>query len=205
MVYLIGASGHAKVILEILEQQGVQIGCLVDANPNATALFDYSVESQFPQTFDIKTDSIILSIGNNRTRKRLSNSRSYQFFTAVHQSANISPRSILGMGTVVMAGATINSGVIIGDHVILNTNSSVDHDCFISDYVHISPNAALAGNVYVGEGTHIGIGSCIVQGIKIGKWSTIGAGAVIINDVPDYAVVVGAPGKIIKYNSEDEG
>jgi acetyltransferase EpsM len=55
--------------------------------------------------------------------------------------------------------------------------------------------------VQVGEGTHIGIGACVVQGIKVGKWATIGAGAVIIKDVPDYAVVVGNPGRIIKYNS----
>ena len=52
----------------------------------------------------------------------------------------------------------------------------------------------------VGEGAHVGIGACVIQDIKIGKWATIGAGAVIIDDVPDYAVVVGNPGKIIKYN-----
>ena len=45
----------------------------------------------------------------------------------------------------------------------------------------------------------IGIGAVIIQGIKIGKWAIIGAGAVIVNDIPDYAMVVGVPGKIIKY------
>ena len=45
----------------------------------------------------------------------------------------------------------------------------------------------------------IGIGAVIIQGIKIGKWAIIGAGAVIANDIPDYAMVVGVPGKIIKY------
>jgi len=66
--------------------------------------------------------------------------------------------------------------------------------------VHISPNASLAGDVYIGEGTHIGIGAVIIQGLKVGKWVTIGAGAVVINDIPDFAVVVGNPGKIKKYN-----
>jgi acetyltransferase EpsM len=70
----------------------------------------------------------------------------------------------------------------------------------LADYVRISPNSALAVSVSVGEGTHIGIGACVIQGIKIGKWTIIGAGAVIINDIPDNAVVVGNPGKIIKYN-----
>jgi len=59
----------------------------------------------------------------------------------------------------------------------------------------------LAGNVEVGEGTHVGIGASVIQGVKIGKWATIGAGAVVIKDVPDFAVVVGSPARIIKYNN----
>jgi acetyltransferase EpsM len=70
----------------------------------------------------------------------------------------------------------------------------------VADFVHISPNAALAGNVKVGEGTQVGIGACVMQNITIGKWATIGAGAVIIRDVPDYAVVVGNPGRIVRMN-----
>jgi acetyltransferase-like isoleucine patch superfamily enzyme len=50
----------------------------------------------------------------------------------------------------------------------------------------------------------VGIGAVVIPKISIGKWVTIGAGAVIIRDVPDFAVVVGNPGKIIKYNSENE-
>jgi acetyltransferase EpsM len=55
----------------------------------------------------------------------------------------------------------------------------------------------------VGEGSQVGIGATVIQGIKIGKWSVIGAGAVIISDVPDYSVVVGNPGRIIK-NTQHE-
>jgi len=57
--------------------------------------------------------------------------------------------------------------------------------------------------VFIGEGTHVGIGASIIQGIKIGKWATIGAGAVVIRDVPDYAVVVGSPARIIKYKKNE--
>jgi acetyltransferase EpsM len=73
----------------------------------------------------------------------------------------------------------------------------------VEDFVHISPNAALAGNVHVGEGTQIGIGATVMQNIRIGKWVMVGAGAVIIRDVPDYAVVVGNPGRIIKMNPQE--
>ncbi len=72
----------------------------------------------------------------------------------------------------------------------------------LEDFVHISPNVAIAGGVKIGEGTHIGIGACIIPGITIGKWVTVGAGAIIIKDVPDFAVVVGNPAKIIKYSDK---
>ena len=205
MVYLIGASGHAKVILEILELQGVIIGGLSDKNPDLTALLNYHVWFDFPEAFDRLEDLVIVSIGNNLTRKEIVTSNSYNYCRAIHPNTSVSPRSIIGNGSVLMAGVSINTGVKIGAHSIINTNASIDHDCFIEDYVHISPNAALAGNVNIGEGTHIGIGACIIQGIKIGKWATIGAGSVIINDIPDNAVVVGNPGKLIKYNKQYAG
>ncbi|MGM1056644.1 MAG: hypothetical protein ACQEWG_12215 [Bacteroidota bacterium] len=75
----------------------------------------------------------------------------------------------------------------------------MEYDCENGDFVHISPNAALTGWVRIGEGSHIGIGAVVIPGIKIGRWTIIGAGAVIIKNIPDFATVVGNPGKIIRY------
>jgi len=204
MVYLIGASGHAKVVIEILEKQNIPIGGLLDANPEIKSLLNYDVYKDLPVSFNPDHDKIIISIGNNSIRKKIALSLIHQFISAIHTNANISSRAEIDTGTVVMAGASINSDVKIGKQVIINTNASVDHDCIIGDFVHISPNVALGGDVQVGEGTHIGIGACVIQGIRIGKWCTIGAGSVIIRDVPDGAIVVGNPGKIIKYRDRHE-
>lgn len=203
MIYLIGASGHAKVVLEILEIGGYEIGSLYDRNPGISSLLDYKVFPKLPEDFSADKDSLIICIGNNLIRKRIANEHSKNYEIAIHPRSNISKRAIISEGTVVMSGVCVNSETKIGSHCIINTNSSIDHDCMLDNFVHVSPNAALAGNVFVGEGTHIGIGASIIQGIKIGKWATIGAGAVIINDVPDFAVVVGNPGRIIKYNRHD--
>lgn len=200
MIYLYGASGHAKVIIEILELETRNISGLVDTNLQLDELLGYPVYSP-EHVIDLAHAQGIISIGDNAIRKKLAESLSVAFTTAFHPAANISKRAQVGPGTVVMAGVAINSSVIIGKHAIINTNASIDHDCSIGDYVHVSPGAALAGNITVGEGVHIGIGASVIQGVKIGKWATIGAGAVVINDVPDYAVVVGNPGKIIKYKS----
>jgi sugar O-acyltransferase (sialic acid O-acetyltransferase NeuD family) len=192
---LIGAGGHAKVIIELIEESGGSVKEVMDSNPALTQLMGYSVIQEQKPSY-----TIIVSVGNNKTRQRITEKCEGLFGRAIHPHANISKRSSIGDGSVVMAGTSINAETVIGKHCIINTNASVDHECKISDFVHIAPNASLGGNVTVGEGSWIGIGSCIIQGITIGQWATIGAGTVIVEDVPDYAVVVGVPGKIIKYN-----
>lgn len=197
-LYLYGASGHGKVIAEIAEELAIPIAGFIDENPEIKKILDYTVASTIPKDMN----QLIVSIGNNAIRKRIAEYYyNLNFITLIHPKSTISNRATIGNGTVIMAGATMNSDVFIGNHCIINTNTSIDHDCIIEDFVHISPNVALAGSVQVGEGTHIGIGASVIQEIKIGRWCTIGAGSVIIKNVPDYAVVVGNPGKIIKYNN----
>ncbi|CAN5790393.1 acetyltransferase [soil metagenome] len=200
---LYGASGHGKVIAEILEANGVTELAFVDDNPHGRFFLDCPL-FHASSLDKLPPNQVLIAVGNNSIRKRIASGLNLPFGTAFHPSAQISRRSQLKEGTVVMAGVIVNSGCEIGRHVILNTNCSVDHDGVIADFAHLSPKVALAGDVKVGEGSHLGIGCCVIQGIRIGKWATIGAGAVIIADVPDYAVVVGVPGKIIKYNIPDE-
>ncbi|MGC4130434.1 MAG: acetyltransferase [Bergeyella sp.] len=197
-MYLYGASGHGKVVAEIAIENGISVDGFIDRNKAIKTCLGFPVSDEMP----LETKEIFISIGNNQTRKKIAQTLcENQFLNLIHPKSIISKSANLGAGTVVMAGATINAETKIGKHCIINTNSSIDHDCVIEDFVHISPNVALAGNVKIGEGTHIGIGACVIQGIKIGKWATVGAGAVIIKDVPDYAVVVGNPGKILKMNN----
>lgn len=197
-LYLYGASGHGKVVAEIAELLGYNIGGFVDANPAILKLLSYPVSSGLP----IGEHDFFISIGNNHIRKKVQQElANCQFETLIHPNSFVSNRVDIGSGTVTMAGATINADVTIGSHCIVNTNASVDHDCRIGDFVHISPNVALAGDVTIGQGTHIGIGACVIQGVKMGEWCTIGAGTVVIRDVPDGATVVGNPGRIIKTNN----
>ena len=195
---LYGASGHAKVIISCLEAQGIAVDAFFDDNPYLQKLLEYPVQGIYDSNFH-PDKPLIISIGNNIIRKMVSSIIRHNYGNAIHPSALIDKRACLGNGSVVFHGAIIQTSSIIGNHAIINTASSIDHDCEIGDFVHVSPNATICGGVQVGEGTHIGAGSTVIQGICIGKWTTIGAGAVVIRDVPDYAVVVGNPGRIIKY------
>ena len=196
---LIGASGHAKVIIDILEKSGEPVDYLVDANADIHTLSGKKVVPQ-NQYEPNASDELILSIGANAVRKRLFASFNTKYGKAIHPSVIRASNTSIGEGTVVMAGVVINPDTHIGRHCIINTTASIDHDCQIADFVHISPNATLCGTISVGEGAHVGAGATIIPNLNIGKWATIGAGAVVIADVPDYAVVVGNPARIIKYN-----
>ena len=197
-MYLFGASGHAKVIIDIIEESGNSIIGWFDDNENIKQLIEIPVYNPRENKNLMKNGAFIISIGNNSIRKQITHRFSLNYFNAIHPSSVLSKKLVMGVGNVVMANTVINTGTTIGNHVIINTSSSVDHDCVIGDFVHISPNVALCGGVTVKEGSHIGAGSVIIPDIKIGKWCTIGAGSVIIKDVPDNCTVVGNPGRIIK-------
>jgi sugar O-acyltransferase (sialic acid O-acetyltransferase NeuD family) len=199
-MFIYGASGHGLVILDILEELGIHVEAFVD---------DFFEKNQFHGIQVVKPEilsqrknaKVILAIGDNHIREAVSLQLANEFINAFHPSAVISKSAQIGHGSVLMASAVINPHVHIGKHVIINTAASVDHECVIADYVHISPNATLAGRVSVGQCTHIGAGSVIIQGINIGSNCTIGAGAVVLRDVPDGAVMVGNPARLLRYRS----
>lgn len=192
-MYLYGASGHAKVIIDILRANNETIEALFDDNESITYLLDYPVlrpsQARGP---------LIVSIGNNKIRAKIVSSLPVSFGKAIHPSAVVSDYANVGEGSVVMQGAVIQSCAKVGRHCIINTSASVDHDCHIEDFVHISPHCTLCGNVSIGEGTWVGAGSIIIPGVKIGKWCVIGAGSVVTEDLPDRVLAVGNRCNIIK-------
>jgi sugar O-acyltransferase (sialic acid O-acetyltransferase NeuD family) len=196
-VYLYGAGGHAKVIIDILKSNQITVPKIFDDNPDIHTFMEIPV---------LHTDihsPVIISIGNNEVRKKIVNELNNVVFSpaVIAQSVSVSDFATVDEGTVVMQGVIIQSSVKIGKHSIINTGASIDHDCLIQDYVHIAPGAILCGNVQIGEGSFIGAGTTIMQGIKIGKWSVIGAGSVVIRDIPDNVTAFGSPCKIIKQHN----
>lgn len=195
-MYLFGASGHGKVIKEIVEADGNCVDAFVDDNLSIDVFCGRRVLHDATGL-----SPIIVSIGNNSVRKTIVDKLSCNFATAIHPSAIISPSATIDEGTVVMAGAILNADTVIGRHCIVNTGASVDHDCQIADFAHIAPHATLAGGVTVGECSWIGAGAVVKQYVNIGRNCIVGAGAVVLNDVPDGTTVVGVPARIIKTNN----
>lgn len=197
-MYLYGASGHCKVIIDIIKHSTTKIITAVfDDSPKESTILDVPVlDATTLQNTTI--DELLISIGDNRLRKNVVEKTQANYISIVHTNAIVSNYAHIDCGTVVMPGAIINASASIGKHCIINSGAVVEHDCKLADFVHISPNASIAGNVTIGEGTHIGIGAVIIQGVTIGKWVVVGAGAVIIKDIPSHVLVVGNPARVVK-------
>lgn len=202
-VFVFGASGHAKVVIDIIEQQACYaIACILDDNPllKGSSFMGYPVWGG-KELFADPTATIpgkgIIAIGINETRCQLSNwvqQRGYELISVIHPSVQVARGVIIGNGSAVMALATINSDTVVGDNVIINTGATVDHDCILQDCVHVAPGSILCGSVRVGRKTFLGAGTTVIQDVEIGHNVMVGAGTTIFTNVESCTKMVGPRG-----------
>lgn len=200
---LYGARGQAKVIYDLILSNNHLLEYLVDDNPPEEFPHHLMVYKPTPEL--LRGQKLIIAIGDNNLREKIYHNIKHlcEFETMQHYSAYVSRFTEVGEGTVIMPQVCINAEVKIGGHCIINTSSIIEHECIIEDFVHISPKAALAGNILVKKGAQIGLGANLIQGITIGQNAIVGAGTVVLQDVPDHAVIVGNPGRIIRINEPE--
>ena len=204
-VLVLGAGGHAKVLIEALLASSAVIAGILDPEPSlaGTSLLGVPVLGGDQIVADFSTSGILLvngmgSVGLPIRRQRLYEhfrGKGYKFASVVHPSAIIASDAELNAGAQVMAGSIIQPGCRIGCNAIINTKASVDHDCLIGDHVHISPGVTLSGGVRIGAGCHLGTSATVIQGITIGMGSLVAAGAVVVSNVDSNTMVKGLPAR----------
>lgn len=197
-VIIIGASGHGKVVADIIKKSGDTIVGFLDDNPGLGETFlGFPVLGKIEKFQDYKNSKFVIAIGNANIREKISESmKGVKWYTAIHPSAQISEIvTSIGEGTVVMANAVINSGARIGRHCIINSGAIVEHDNQIEDFVHISVGTKLAGTVHVGKSSWIGIGTVVNNNLSICERCMIGAGAVVVRNIKEPGTYVGVPAR----------
>jgi len=134
-------------------------------------------------------------------------------FSHVQSGAKIGRYCVLGQNV------NIGNNVIIGNYVKIQNNVSVYEGVILEDYVFCGPSMVFTNVIdprskypqvgsqfyiktLVKEGATLGANCTIICGNTIGKFAFIGAGAVVTKDVPDYALVVGNPARLIGWVSE---
>lgn len=199
-----GAGGHAKVVIDIIEQQGrYDIAGLLDDDPRHAhkRFFGYPVlgtRADLPALLSAQLRHAIVTIGDNASRAAVAAhlaAQGWRFASAIHPRAYIGRGVEIGLGCVVMAGCVVNADASLGAHVIVNTGATVDHDCRIADAVHIAPGCHLCGGVSIGSGSLLGAGASVTPGVNIGRNAIIGAGSTVIRNVADETRVSGSPAR----------
>jgi UDP-2-acetamido-3-amino-2,3-dideoxy-glucuronate N-acetyltransferase len=136
--------------------------------------------------------------------------------TRIWQYAVVFEGAIVGEDCNICAHTLIENGVTVGNNVTVKSGVYLWEGTVIADNVFIGPNATFTNDamprskvypaqfsgITVNQGASIGANATILPGVTIGKGAMVGAGAVVVTDVPERAVVVGNPAKVIRYLSE---
>ncbi len=205
-VLLLGSGGHAKVLIDCLQQlHDVEILGMLDIDPARVGQLvlgelvlgvEGIIEQYFPDS--VYLINAVGSVESPINREKVFikfKEQGYFFFSVVHPSAIVSKDAKFGEGVQLMAGAIVQPGCVVGDNVILNAGTSIDHDCQIGGHVHLAPGVICSGHVSIGDCSHVGVGSVIIQNVSIGANCLVAAGAVVINDFTDYSKIIGIPAK----------
>ncbi|MBX3456281.1 acetyltransferase [Ferrovibrio sp.] len=207
-VLVIGAGGHAKVLVGALLRLGRPIRGLLDAerSRHGTMLLGQPVLGGDEQLEGVDPGSLLLvnglgSVGLPIARQRLFErltAKGFRFASVIDPAAFVSPDVAMAAGVQVMAGAVVQPGCSLGENCIVNSRASLDHDCSIGAHAHVAPGAVLSGEVRVGEGSHLGTGAVVIQGRSIGAGSLVAAGAVVVRDVAAGEKLAGVPARPLK-------
>ncbi len=182
-IVVYGASGHGKVVTEVVRSAGGEVlGFVDDGKPVGTVVLGLPVLGGLEWLLRQTGVTVAPAIGANARRLELCDrvaAAGLTLGTFVHERAWVSPTASLGAGTIVMAGAVVNAEARVGRGVILNTGCVVEHECVVGDGAHLSPNATLGGQARVGARSHVGLGAGVLPLIEVEADCVVGAGAVV--------------------------
>jgi UDP-perosamine 4-acetyltransferase len=202
---ILGAGGHARVILDALTAQSrwtrfafldrdpARVGHRISGVPIVGNDDDLVHAGRNGFTHFIVG---VGGIGDNEPRRALFEkglAAGLEPAPAIHPAARLAASSEIGDGTAVLAGAVVNPDATVGRNVVLNTGCIIEHDARVGDHAQVSPGAIVLGGALVGCLAYIGAGAVLIQGVRIGDGAIIGAGAVVLHDVPDGARAIGVP------------
>lgn len=133
--------------------------------------------------------------------------------TRIWQFVIVLPNARIGADCNICSHVLIENDVVIGDRVTVKSGVQLWDGLRIEDDVFIGPNVTFTNDPFprskqypasflittVKTGASIGGGATVLPGITIGRFAMVGAGAVVTKSVPDGAVVVGNPARIVRY------
>ncbi len=192
---IIGAGGHAKSVIDILESMNEYkiLGLVDNAFELGSEVLGYKVIGNDLDLEKLKSLSKFAFIAIGQIKNPFPRFETYQKLkkldfdlpTVISPSSIISDKSEIGDGTIVMNGAIINAGAKVGSNCIINSGAIIEHDASIGDNTHISTNSVINGSASVGNNSFVGSGSIIRNNISIGNECIISMGSIIYKNISD--------------------
>lgn len=196
-IVLIGAGGHARAVIDVIETTGAYtIAGLVGLPEEiGTTVLGYPVlggDEDIPRLVGEFRHAIVtlgqIKSPNGRIRLfDLATRHGATLPVVISTHAHVSRHATVAAGTIVMHGAIVNAGATIGRNVIVNSQALVEHDATIADHCHVSTGARINSGVRVGGGTFIGSNASVRQALTIGERVVVGMGERVLCDLPDGA------------------
>jgi sugar O-acyltransferase (sialic acid O-acetyltransferase NeuD family) len=142
-------------------------------------------------------------IGNNRIRTQYLEFLQHIGFKTpsfIHPASSIHDSVYIGNAVYILPGTSIMPFTQISDMCMISMGVNVAHHCVVQKGVFLSQGVNVGASIRIEDFSFIGIGATIMTGVSnIGRNSLVGGGAVVIKDVPENAVMVGNPSRILKY------
>jgi sugar O-acyltransferase (sialic acid O-acetyltransferase NeuD family) len=208
-----GVGGCGRGIMPIAREQFGASG----SDPERLIFVDDGLAGKSINGHDVLSykDFLTHSASEHRVAIAIADSNVRQRIAMRCANDNVLPWSVRAESVVIMDDVDIGDGALLSPYVALTSNirigkhfhanlfSYVEHDCRIGDFVTFAPGAKCNGNVVIDDHAYIGAGAILRQGKpgsprRIGRAAIVGMGAVVLNDVPDNAMVVGNPAKVIR-------
>lgn len=195
LILLVGAGGHARACIDVIEQEGrfAVKGLVGLPEEVGSRIFDYPVlgtDEDLPALLGDCANALV-TVGQIKTpepRIRLFDQLQQNecvLPVIVSPHAYVSPHAKLDAGTIVMHGAVVNAGAVVGENCIINTRALIEHEATIANHCHISAGAIINGNASIGAGSFIGSGSTIKHGITLGSGCLVGIGLAVRHHYTD--------------------
>jgi sugar O-acyltransferase (sialic acid O-acetyltransferase NeuD family) len=206
-VVVYGASGHGKVVADVLLAGGVRVLGFVDDGyaSRPASVLGLPVLGSFDALLSLVGGGtpcdVALGIGDNAARARVFErcaTAGIRLRAAIHPRATVAQSAVISDGALVGAGAVVNPDAVVERGAIVNTHAVVEHDCRVGEFAHISPNATMGGASRVGAFAQLGTAAALLPLVHVGRGSIVGAGAVVVRPLPDGVVAVGVPARVLR-------
>ena len=193
-IILIGAGGHAKSVIDSIEQAGIYeiVGFSeknIDENIQYRGYKVICTDDELDYFYKSGVQNAFITIGymgNSNLRENLYyklKNIGFNIPSIVDQSAILATDVQIGKGCFIAKGTIINSQSCIRDLAIINTGAVIEHECYVGFNTHIAGKSIICGNVNIGNNTFIGAGSTVIQGVKIGDNTIVGAASTVLHDI----------------------